>query len=151
LKSSVSHALRIDAELIFQMHPKIRCVTMATEFGEPVFLKMREGTVSLLPEEMKPSELETTPQLITRIFEKYEPWFGSMESLVVYYERIVLLVIKFSKSVLILTFEQDTPPETIKEIANAIKSQMESHEVTGPRNYTSLRHIRHHDHRSKQT
>jgi hypothetical protein len=109
--------------MIFDIHPQIRCVELASSFGEPIFQQMRNGVRSLSPDEMDDEFLEIGPHVITDFCKKYEPWYGALNGIVLYHEKINILIVQIAKQFLVISFEKDTLPETIRGVANEIQSR----------------------------
>lgn len=122
----------ITPEALFGMHPKIRCVELASEFGEPIFQRMRDGARSISPDELDDQFLAIGPQVITDFCKKYEPWYGPLNGIVVYHEKISILIVRVVSRFLVISFEPDTSAETIKEVSDDIRSKWGSrkeHEI----------------------
>ncbi len=113
----------ITPEVLFSMHPKIRCVELASEFGDPIFQRMRDGARSISPDELDDQFLAIGPHVITDFLKKYEPWYGSLTGIVVYHEKISILIVRAGHGFLVISFEPDTAAETVKEVADEIYSR----------------------------
>jgi hypothetical protein len=118
--------LQITPEEIFKMHPRIRMVELASEFGQPIFQKMRDGLQSISPDELDDEFLRIGPHVITGFCRKYEPWYGSLSGLVVYHDKITILIAQLSDNFLVVSFDPDTPAQAIKEIASEIHSKWDT-------------------------
>ncbi len=123
----------ITPEALFRMHPKIRCVELASEFGEPIFQRMRDGARSISPDELDDQFLAIGPQVITDFCKKYEPWYGPLNGIVVYHEKISILIVRVVSKFLVISFEPDTSAETIKEVSDDIRSKWgsQAHQIHG--------------------
>jgi hypothetical protein len=121
--SKFEGTLDITPALIFSIHPRIRCVEYASEFGEPIFQKMREGTPSISPDELDDEFLTLAPRVITDFCKKYEPWYGSLTGLVVYHDNLSILIVEVMGGFLVVSFDRDTSPETIKRAGDEIYSK----------------------------
>jgi hypothetical protein len=112
--------LDITPSMIFAIHPRIRCVEYATEFGDPIFQTMREGTRSISPDDLDDEFLTLAPRVITDFCKRYEPWYGSLTGLVVYHDNISILVVEVRQGVLVVSFDRNTSPEAIKQVGDRI-------------------------------
>ena len=121
---SASHeVIRLSPDQIFEMDPGIRFVALTTEFGQPIFSRMREGLQSISPEEADEAHLEMAPHLMTSIPQKMEPWYGRVRGVVIYHDRLIDLVMQLKDKFLVLAFEPHTSADTIRKCADEINSQ----------------------------
>jgi hypothetical protein len=83
-------------ERVFQLNQKIRWAGLATEKGEVVFARMRPGVQSLSPESTDMSFMQLGPMLLSGVCERLVPWAGPLETIVINYEKVVLVVTRES-------------------------------------------------------
>jgi hypothetical protein len=111
----------ITPEDIFKIHSKIRWVGLASERGEVIFAKQRNGLKSLSPEDAEYSFMQMGPLLVTSICERMSPWTGSVVSIVVNYDKLTSLIMRVKEGYLALTVDKEQTPQNILEIAKSIK------------------------------
>lgn len=122
----------ITPEAVLAMHAKIRCVELASEFGEPIFQKMRTGTQSISPDELDDQFLAIGPHVITDFCKKYEPWYGPLNGVVVYHEKVSILIVRAVSRFLVISFDPDTSAGTIREVSDEVRLKWgapEGHEI----------------------
>lgn len=97
----------LSPERIFDVHPKIRWVGLATDAGDVLFATMRPGVESLSPETFDQSFMQLGPLLLTGVCERLVPWAGPLETVVSSYEKVIMLVTKLKKRYLALTIGKE--------------------------------------------
>ncbi len=123
-RTTQDELIRIDPEEVFKMNPAIRWVGLTSEFGAPIFTKMREGVISLTPEELDRTQLAHTPYLMMSIPQELEPWYGKVKGVVTYHDKLANLFVQLrDRTFLVLAFEGSTPSDTIRSVNNAILSK----------------------------
>ena len=111
----------ITPEDVFKIHPKIRWVGLASEHGEVIFAKQREGLKSLSPEDAERSFMQMGPLLVTSICERMSPWGGPVGSIIVNYEKVTSLIMKVKDGYLALTVEKEQASQSILEITKSLQ------------------------------
>jgi hypothetical protein len=113
---------QLSAEEVFQIHPKIRWVGLATERGEVVFSKMRPGVESFTPDEDDEFLLEFGAIMMNGITQRSDPWLGPSEYVAIAYEKTTQLILKLGERYLALTVEKSVRPNEIEQIAKSIRA-----------------------------
>ena len=113
--------LELTPERLFNLHPKIRWVGLATDKGEVVFAKMRTGLVSLSPETADESFMQLGPMLLQGVCERLAPWAGPVETIVTTYEKVVLVVRKVDKQFLALTIDR-ADVEILRDLMKSLRA-----------------------------
>lgn len=112
---------KITPEDVFKLHTKIRWVGLASERGEIVFARQRDGLESLSPAETENSFMQMGPLLVTSICERMSPWVGAVGSMVVNYDKVTALIMHVKDGYLALTVDKQETPQSILEITNSLK------------------------------
>ena len=109
------------AEEVFMLHPKIRWAAKTSERGEVKFCKMRPGVNSLTPIEKDVFFMETGVLVLLGVCEQMVSWHGSVNSLVISYDRVAMYVRRLGSDVLALTLDQhDSLGTTMHELGTRI-------------------------------
>lgn len=111
----------ITPEDVFKIHPKIRWVGLASDQGEVIFVKQRDGLKSLSPEDAERSFMQMGPLLVTSICERMSPWSGPVGSIVVNYQKVTSLITKVKDGYLALTVDKEQSPQSILEITKSLQ------------------------------
>jgi hypothetical protein len=97
----------LSPDRVFDIHPKIRWVGLATDAGDVVFSKMRPGVQSLSPGTFDQSFVQLGALLLAGVCERLAPWAGPLETVVSSYEKVIMLVTKLKKRYLALTLDKE--------------------------------------------
>lgn len=109
------------AEEVFELHPKIRWAAKTSERGEVKFCKMRSGVSSLTPEGKDEFFMQTGALVLLGVCEKMVSWHGSVDSLVISYDRVVMYIRRLGNEILAMTLDKhDNLGSTMHEIGTRI-------------------------------
>ena len=94
------------AEDIFRIHPKIRWAALANEKGEVLFMQMRPGLESLSPPDQDRVFMQIGPLMLVGVSERLAAWAGAVESVVITFEKVGMVIARVSGKYLALTVER---------------------------------------------
>lgn len=86
-----------------------------------MFCKMRPGLTSLTPEGRDQYFMETGSLVLLGVCEQMGPWHGSVESLVVAYDKVVMYIRRLNGEIVAMTLEKhDNLGATMHDIGASI-------------------------------
>jgi hypothetical protein len=114
--------MKLKPEDIFAVHPLIRFAGLANRNGQVLFAKMREGIVSSTPESVDRTGLENHGRYFIETAEQEVKWSGSLEYIVVAYEKYVIVFIPLVEKYVLISLEKSVPAEVYTNISKAIRA-----------------------------
>lgn len=117
----MSSVRELSPEGVFRIHPKIRWAGLATDLGEVLFSQMRPGVESLSPPETDRSFMQLGPLLLSGVCERLAPWAGSLELIIIQYQKVVMFVTRLGRHNLALTLDK-ADAEAMPEVKKSLLS-----------------------------
>jgi hypothetical protein len=81
---------------------------------------MREGVESISPDELDDEFLSLGSHVIGDLCQRYEPWYGEFRGIVIYHEKISVLMMRLGGSFLVIAFDRDASADVIRGIADEV-------------------------------
>jgi hypothetical protein len=81
--------------------------------GDVQFVKMRSGVKSLSPETEDQSFMEVNPLLILGAGSRLSKWAGTVESVTIRYDKVVMYLVKKNEKILALTMDKEAEPKDL--------------------------------------
>ena len=110
------------AEEAFRMDSRIRYVAIVDRQFHVLVSRMREGVASITPEEDDRNFVQLMPPIILDAVEKLTPLLGTVESVTVRYEKVLLVFFAKGNYVVVLSFN----PTVTRPFMTALTETMQS-------------------------
>jgi hypothetical protein len=112
-------------ERLFEREPRLIYVGVANSMYKVVASEIRNDATTYLTHQALQNFVQITPIIIVDALERLQPLLGKISSILVRYEKRVLLFSRFEENVIVLGFEPSVPTpfpidmsKMIKEAAN---------------------------------
>ena len=108
-------------ERLFVREPRLVYVGVANKQYKLVAFDIRKDVTTYLTPQALQNFVQVTPIIIVDALERLQPLLGEISSILVRYEKRVLLLSRFDDNVIVLGFEPSVPTPFPVEIAKMIK------------------------------
>ena len=126
LALSVPRGISLDAkkfaEEAFKTDPRIRYVAVVDRQFNVLFSQMREGVVSITPPDRDRNFVQLIPPIILDGVEKFSPMLGTVQSVTVRYEKVLLVFFAKGDYIVILTFNPEVSTPFISATTEYVES-----------------------------
>jgi hypothetical protein len=109
-------------ERIFAIDKEIRYVAVVDRQYNLLESKMREGVTTLTSEEIDRNFYSIVPPIITDGVSRLEPYYGSVITIGIRYEKVVAIYCPIQDYVFALTLNPDVETPLLDKIANSLKT-----------------------------
>jgi hypothetical protein len=110
------------AEEAFKKDSRIRYVGIVDRQFNVLVSQMREGIASLTPADSDRSFIQLTPPIFLDAMEKLEPLLGTVESVIVCYEKLLVVFLRKGNLIVILSFNPDVSRPFMSALTDLIQS-----------------------------
>ena len=108
-------------ERLFVREPRLVYVGVANSMYKVVASEVRKDATTYLTPQAFQNFVQITPIIIVDALERLQPLLGKISSILIRYEKRVLLFNRFEENVIVLGFEPSVPTPFPDEIARMIR------------------------------
>jgi|GEM_PF-1071512 len=113
--------LKLDAELLFGIHDDIRHIVVADLLGnvQNIFSRAKKT----LPEDMQKETVGVISSVAFSLGEKVREVAGDVECVVVYHEKLKVIILKSEKNLYVITARKSLPEEAVYKLISLAKGE----------------------------
>ncbi len=112
---------KLDAELLFGTHDDIRHIVVADLLGnvQNIFSRAKKT----LPEDMQKETVGVISSVAFSLGEKVREVAGDVECVVVYHEKLKVIILKSEKNLYVITARKSLPEEAVYKLISLAKGE----------------------------